>query len=62
MNQKVAAKMLDRLGYKCHVTANGVEALEALRKDKYDLVLMDLQVLARILTRFYGYRNFALCQ
>ena len=44
VNQKVAVRMLDRLGYRVDVVANGVEALEAVRRQGYDLVLMDVQM------------------
>jgi len=44
VNQKVAVRMLDRLGYRADVVANGVEALEAVRRQCYDLVLMDVQM------------------
>ena len=40
----MAAKRLSRLGCKCQVAANGVQAVEALRKEEYDMVLMDVQV------------------
>ena len=41
VNQEVAMAMLERLGYHADRVANGVEALEALGKSDYDLVLMD---------------------
>ena len=44
VNQKVALRMLDRLGYKGDVAANGLEALESLHRQPYDLVLMDVQM------------------
>lgn len=43
-NQKVAARRLERFGYRADVAANGVEALEALTKIRYDAVLMDCQM------------------
>ncbi|EFJ14138.1 pseudo response regulator [Selaginella moellendorffii] len=42
VNVMVAISMLKRLGFTAQVVANGVEALEAMRKDKYDLVLLDI--------------------
>ncbi len=41
VNQKVAIRLLDRLGYRCDVVANGAEALEALGRIEYAAVLMD---------------------
>jgi CheY-like chemotaxis protein len=36
--------MLGRLGYRADVAANGIEALQALERQHYDLVLMDLRM------------------
>ncbi len=44
VNQKIAARILERLGYHPHVAENGREALEALEKQPYDVVLMDMQM------------------
>jgi signal transduction histidine kinase/DNA-binding response OmpR family regulator len=41
VNQKVAAKMLERMGLRTDVAANGREAVEMLEMLPYDLVLMD---------------------
>ncbi len=42
VNQKVALKMLERIGYRGDVAANGLEVLDAVQKIYYDIVLMDL--------------------
>ena len=44
VNQKVALLMLARLGYRADVVANGVEVLDALERQHYDVVLMDIQM------------------
>ncbi|MEH2434200.1 MAG: GAF domain-containing protein [Nostoc sp.] len=44
VNQKVALKQLDSLGYKADVVANGKEVLQLLEKIPYDLILMDCQM------------------
>jgi CheY-like chemotaxis protein len=40
----VALKMLDKLGYKADVAANGIEVLQALKRQAYDVVLMDVSM------------------
>jgi signal transduction histidine kinase/CheY-like chemotaxis protein len=44
VNQKVALLMLKKLGYKADVVADGLEVLQALERQAYDLVLMDVQM------------------
>jgi PAS domain S-box-containing protein len=44
VNQKVALKQLQNLGYKADVVANGKEVLQLLEKIPYDLILMDCQM------------------
>jgi len=44
VNQKVALRLLARLGYRADVAANGLEALEAVQRQPYDVVLMDVQM------------------
>ena len=44
VNQKVALGLLDRLGYRADVVANGLEVLESLLRQSYDVVLMDVHM------------------
>jgi CheY-like chemotaxis protein len=44
VNQKVAMAMLKRLGYAPEVVSNGLEVLAALKRQAYDVVLMDVQM------------------
>ncbi len=44
VNQKVAARILERLGYHVDVVADGVEVLEALERAPYAAILMDCQM------------------
>jgi PAS domain S-box-containing protein len=43
-NQLVAVKFLNRMGYSADTVASGAEAIQALQKARYDLVLMDCQM------------------
>ncbi len=44
VNQKVALRILERLGYRADIAANGLEVLEAVRRQPYDVVLMDVHM------------------
>jgi CheY-like chemotaxis protein len=44
VNQKVGQLMLARLGYHADLAGNGLEALQAVDKAPYDLILMDIQM------------------
>jgi CheY-like chemotaxis protein len=44
INQKVALRLLQQMGYKADVANNGVECLAAIEKNPYDVVFMDVQM------------------
>ncbi len=44
VNQKVALQILQRMGYRADVAGNGIEVIEALHRQPYDVVLMDVQM------------------
>jgi len=44
VNQRLATRLLEKRGHHVAVAANGHEALEALEKGTFDLVLMDMQM------------------
>jgi signal transduction histidine kinase/DNA-binding response OmpR family regulator len=44
VNQRVALRMLDRMGYRAEVAANGKEVLEALDRQPFDVIRMDVQM------------------
>jgi CheY-like chemotaxis protein len=44
INQQVALSFLERFGYRADLAANGLEVLEALHRQPYDAVLMDVQM------------------
>ena len=44
VNQKVGVALLNRMGYQPDVVANGLEVLAAVRRQTYDVILMDIQM------------------
>ncbi len=44
INQKVAVRLLEKRGYQVTVAANGKDALAALEKQRFDLILMDVHM------------------
>jgi signal transduction histidine kinase/ActR/RegA family two-component response regulator len=44
VNQKLAIRLLAQMGYRADLAINGVEAIEAIERQPYDLVLMDVQM------------------
>jgi GAF domain-containing protein/CheY-like chemotaxis protein len=44
VNQKLALRILQQMGYRADVASNGLEAVESVRRQIYDVVLMDVQM------------------
>jgi len=44
VNQKLALRILSQMGYRADLAANGVEAVESVVRQAYDVVLMDVQM------------------
>ena len=44
VNQKVATQLLIRFGYRRDLASNGLEALQAIERQEYDVILMDVQM------------------
>lgn len=44
INQKVTLRMLERLGYRADIANNGQEAVDALKQEPYDVILMDMMM------------------
>ena len=44
VNQKLALRLLQQMGYRADLASNGVEAIECVARQPYDVVLMDVQM------------------
>ena len=44
VNQKLALRLLSQMGYRADVAGNGLEAIQALERQAYDVILMDVQM------------------
>jgi len=44
VNQKLALRLLQQMGYRADVASNGIEAIEAIERQRYDVILMDVQM------------------
>jgi len=44
VNQKLAMRLLQQMGYRADLASNGVEAIESVARQPYDVVLMDVQM------------------
>nr|WP_255563704.1 response regulator [Mucilaginibacter rivuli] len=44
INQKIVTKAFQNIGYSCDVVANGLEVLTSLKRQSYDIIMMDVQM------------------
>ena len=44
VNQQLALALLEKMGYRADVVVNGAEVLDALARERYDVVLMDVEM------------------
>ncbi|MDX2129220.1 MAG: response regulator [Chloroherpetonaceae bacterium] len=44
VNQKLAIKLLEKMGYRADIAGNGLEVISALKRQSYDIILMDVQM------------------
>ena len=44
VNQKLAMRLLQQMGYRADLASNGIEAIESIERQTYDVVLMDVQM------------------
>ncbi len=44
VNQKLAMRLLQQMGYRADLASNGVEAIECVERQTYDVILMDVQM------------------
>jgi CheY-like chemotaxis protein len=44
VNQKLALRLLQQMGYRADLASNGIEAIESIGRQTYDVVLMDVQM------------------
>jgi len=44
VNQKLAIRLLDQMGYRADLASNGLETIESLERQPYDVILMDVQM------------------
>jgi CheY-like chemotaxis protein len=44
VNQKLALRILEQMGYRADIASNGLEAVESIERQTYDVILMDVQM------------------
>lgn len=44
LNQKVGSRILQGFGYRCEIAGNGLEVIQALKRQSFDIVFLDIQM------------------
>jgi CheY-like chemotaxis protein len=44
IGQKLAVSLIQRMGHKVSIAQNGIQAIEAIEREKFDIILMDVQM------------------
>lgn len=44
VNQKLALKLLEQMGYRADIASNGIETIQSIERQTYDVILMDVQM------------------
>ena len=44
VNQKLALRLLEQMGYRADLASNGAEAVDSVKRQTYDVILMDVQM------------------
>jgi CheY-like chemotaxis protein len=44
VNQKLALRLLEQMGYRADIASNGMEAVDSMERQPYDVILMDVQM------------------
>jgi signal transduction histidine kinase/CheY-like chemotaxis protein len=44
VNQKLAIRILEQMGYRADIASNGLETIESIERQEYDVILMDVQM------------------
>jgi CheY-like chemotaxis protein len=44
VNQKLTLKLLEQMGYRADIASNGIETIQSIERQTYDVILMDVQM------------------